>query len=189
MADGPTPRERVLAAAFDEFAERGIAGARIDRIATAAKTSKERVYAYFRSKNELYAAIIGEQISVVLDSVTLDVRDIPGYVGELFDFFVEHPGLLRLLNWGRLEALGSATPEGDEMLAAKIRTVAEAQADGLIADDVPALDVLLLITQLATAYLASNEFHGLADPSDASVLAQRRAAAMRIATRLFPPAT
>src|SRR5215217_5374336 len=47
-ADPSAPRERVLAAAFIEFAVHGIAGARIDRIAKAAKTSKERVYVSFR---------------------------------------------------------------------------------------------------------------------------------------------
>ncbi|WP_373310185.1 helix-turn-helix domain-containing protein, partial [Streptomyces purpurascens] len=43
----------MLAAAMEEFAGHGIAGARVDRIAKLAKTSKERVYAYFRSKDAL----------------------------------------------------------------------------------------------------------------------------------------
>src|SRR5215213_1186951 len=96
-ADSSAPRERVLAAAFIEFAVHGIAGARIDRIAKAAKTSKERVYVYFRSKDEIYAAVIAEQIRVFLDAVTLDPHDIPRYVGELFDFNAAHPELMRLI--------------------------------------------------------------------------------------------
>ncbi len=188
MAEGPTPRERLLAAAFEEFAARGIAGARIDRIAAAARTSKERVYAYFRSKDELYAAVFDEQIRVVLESVTLDLRDVPGYVGELFDFFLEHPGLLRLQNWGRLEAPGPATTRADDLVAAKVQAIADAQADGLIPADIPPLDVLVLLTQLAAAYLTSTEFHGLADPADPAVVAERRAAAVQVAARLFPSA-
>jgi AcrR family transcriptional regulator len=43
MAESPTPRERVVAAAFSGVAARGLSGARIDRIAAAAKTSKERL--------------------------------------------------------------------------------------------------------------------------------------------------
>ena len=37
----------------------------------AAKTSKERVYAYFRSKEELYAAVAADQLREVMDSAAL----------------------------------------------------------------------------------------------------------------------
>jgi AcrR family transcriptional regulator len=186
-AGSPTPRERVIAAAFSEFAAHGIAGARIDRIAKAAKTSKERVYAYFRSKDELYAAVIAEQIRVVLDTITLDVRDVPKYVGELFDFNVAHPELLRLSAWSRLENAGAPSSEADEVLAAKVQTIAQAQAERLIPNDLPALDILILLTELASGWLMSTEYHGLADPADAAAVKQRRAAAVQIASRLFPP--
>jgi AcrR family transcriptional regulator len=186
-ADSSAPRERVLAAAFSEFAGHGIAGARIDRIAKAAKTSKERVYAYFRSKDELYAAVIAEQIRVFLDAVTLDVRDVPNYVGELFDFNVAHPELLRLSAWSRLENAGAPSPETGEVLAAMVQSIADAQTKGLIPDDIPALDVLLLLTQLAGGWLSSTEYHDLAAPADSKTVAQRRTAAVKIASRLFPP--
>ena len=77
-----TPKERVLAAALDEFARHGVAGARVRPDPRAAKTSKERVYAYFRSKEELYTAVAAEQLQRVMDSATLDPADLPGYVGE-----------------------------------------------------------------------------------------------------------
>jgi len=186
-ADSSAPRERVLAAAFSEFAGHGIAGARIDRIAKAAKTSKERVYAYFRSKDQLYAAVIAEQIRVVFDTVTLDVRDVPRYVGELFDFNVAYPELLRLVAWSRLENAGAPSPEANEVLAAKVQTIANAQTEGLIPDDIPALDILVLLTELAGGWLSSTEYHGLAAPADSKIVAERRAAAVKIASRLFPP--
>ena len=75
----------------------------MDRIAKAAKTSKERVYTYFRSKEELYAAVAADQLQEVMDSTELDPADLPGYVGELFDFYAEHPDMLRLVGWSRLE--------------------------------------------------------------------------------------
>src|SRR3982750_3299024 len=84
-----TPKERVMAAALDEFARHGVAGARVDRIARAAKTSKERVYAYFRSKEDLYAAVAADQLQ--------------GSVGELFAFSAEPPDMLRLVGGSRLE--------------------------------------------------------------------------------------
>ena len=47
---GEATRDRILAAAKDEFATYGLAGARINRIAAQARASKDRLYAYFASK-------------------------------------------------------------------------------------------------------------------------------------------
>jgi AcrR family transcriptional regulator len=53
-------------------AEYGIAGARVDRIAAAAKTNKQMIYAYFGNKDDLLDAAF---ISYVGGS--LDRRDPP----------------------------------------------------------------------------------------------------------------
>jgi AcrR family transcriptional regulator len=186
MADAPTPKERVLQAALDEFATYGLAGARISRIAAEAKTSKERVYAYFRSKEELHQAVMAGMVELTMSNVRLDVRDLPDYVGKLFDFYFEHPELQRLVNWQRLEAADDFGPEANALLAHKVETIADAQQTGLIPDDVPALDVLLITTSLASAWAAMLEHHGLADANDPAVRAERRAAAVAATAKLFP---
>jgi AcrR family transcriptional regulator len=56
-AAGEATRERIPAAAKEEFARYGFAGARISRISAEAKASKERLYAYFPSKESLFAAV------------------------------------------------------------------------------------------------------------------------------------
>jgi AcrR family transcriptional regulator len=187
MAEHVSPRDRVLAAAFTEFAARGVAGARIDRIAAEAQTSKERVYTYFRSKHDLYTAVVDAQVPFIVGSVTLDVTDVPRYVGDLFDFFAGHPQHLRFIRWGRLETDGPPTPGADDALVAKIRTIADAQSEGLLPADLSALDTLVLITELASNWLGATEFHGLASPQDPDAVAARRAAAVTAAARLFPP--
>ncbi|WP_205695641.1 TetR family transcriptional regulator [Conexibacter sp. SYSU D00693] len=184
-----TPRERVLDAALREFAEHGVAGARVDRIARAAKTSKERVYAYFRSKDELYVAVAAGQLQQVMESTQLDPADLPGYVGELFDFYVAHPEMLRLVGWGRLEpneALAGMGAAGQASLRAKLATIAQGQADGVLDDAFAPLDVLLLLVHLSMGWLMAVEFHQLEDPADPEVVARRRAAAVLAAERLFP---
>ncbi|MEU7889824.1 helix-turn-helix domain-containing protein [Microbispora bryophytorum] len=40
-----------------EFAEHGIAGARIERIVSAARTNKAQLYAYFGNKDKLFDTI------------------------------------------------------------------------------------------------------------------------------------
>ena len=61
MADAtPRPRfpDRILAAAALEFADRGFAGARVDRIARRARVNKAMLYYHFQSKQELYRTIL-----------------------------------------------------------------------------------------------------------------------------------
>src|SRR5262245_8153814 len=49
---------RILAAAAAEFAARGYAGARVDRIARRARVNKAMLYYHFRSKQHLYRALL-----------------------------------------------------------------------------------------------------------------------------------
>lgn len=48
----------ILAVAYAEFADKGLAGARIDEIAAATRTSKRMIYYYFGSKEGLYLAVL-----------------------------------------------------------------------------------------------------------------------------------
>ena len=50
----------ILEVATQEFAEKGLSGARIDEIAAATQTSKRMIYYYFGSKQGLYVAVLEE---------------------------------------------------------------------------------------------------------------------------------
>ncbi|MEC5386128.1 TetR/AcrR family transcriptional regulator [Uliginosibacterium sp. H3] len=50
----------ILAVATEEFASKGLSGARIDAIADATRTSKRMIYYYFGSKEGLYLAVLEE---------------------------------------------------------------------------------------------------------------------------------
>jgi AcrR family transcriptional regulator len=52
--------DRILAAAAVEFAARGYAGARVDRIARRARVNKAMLYYHFGSKQALYRALLRE---------------------------------------------------------------------------------------------------------------------------------
>jgi AcrR family transcriptional regulator len=61
--DGLSPRaaatrQRILDAALAEFAEKGLAGARVDEIALRAGANKRMLYAYFGSKEELWLVVL-----------------------------------------------------------------------------------------------------------------------------------
>jgi AcrR family transcriptional regulator len=118
---GSTPA-RILAAASDEFAERGLAGARVDRIADRAGANKQRLYAYFGSKDALFDAVVEERIDRFVDAVPFTADDLPGYAVRLLDFNLAHPELVRLLLWHTLERPGvlDGLPEWQQATEAKV---------------------------------------------------------------------
>ena len=51
-------RQRILDAALAEFAEKGLAGSRVDEIAARAGANKRMLYAHFGSKEELWMVVL-----------------------------------------------------------------------------------------------------------------------------------
>ena len=148
--DAEDTKRRLLDAAASEFAERGIAGARIDRIAAAAKANKALIYAYFGNKEQLFDAVFDALVVDTVHDVPIDPDDLPGYAGRLFDRNISHPEAFRLAVWHSLERGGAALPAA--VVAAnkdKIAAIAEAQAAGRISDAFPAEELMVLVTGLS----------------------------------------
>jgi len=57
--------DRILSVAALEFAERGFAGARVDRIARRARVNKAMIYYHFKSKGDLYREILSDMFQAV----------------------------------------------------------------------------------------------------------------------------
>ena len=90
-------RAAILRAAAQEFAEHGIAGARTDAIARAARVNKALLYYYFKDKETLYGAVLDSAFSgmttnifQVLDSDLPPREKIMAYVGAYFDFIASN---------------------------------------------------------------------------------------------------
>src|SRR5215210_4252022 len=56
--DADRSQSTILAAARDEFAEYGLGGARMDRIAERAGLNKRLIYYYFEDKEKLFQAVL-----------------------------------------------------------------------------------------------------------------------------------
>ncbi|MGW5149585.1 TetR family transcriptional regulator [Rhodococcus koreensis] len=186
-------RERILAAAGEEFAQHGVAGARTDRIARRAKTSKERVYTYFRGKQDLYRSVAERELASIKESTHLDATDLPGYAGRIHDYFTDRPEHLRLMHWGLLGDIG-ADNRDDPFREAVRRTIEEsaeevrrAQDDGYLDPAWDPVDVVVIVNQIATSWTSHLALADLAsgvvrDPSRAA----RRAAIVAAVAGLFP---
>ncbi|MBN2800481.1 MAG: TetR family transcriptional regulator [Deltaproteobacteria bacterium] len=67
------PRDRILDAAETAFAERGLAGARVNAIADVAGVNKAMLYYYFGSKDELYRAVLTRTMDQVVGRVSTEL--------------------------------------------------------------------------------------------------------------------
>ena len=148
--DAEDTKRRLLEAAAKEFAERGIAGARVDRIAAAAAANKALIYSYFGNKEELFDAVFNALVVDTVEDVPIDPADLPGYAGRLFDRTQQQPYAWRLALWHALER-GSATMPAAVVAAnkQKVAAVAEAQHAGRITDRFPAGELMALVTGLS----------------------------------------
>jgi TetR/AcrR family transcriptional regulator len=97
-------RAAILQAAAKEFAELGIAGARIDAIAREAHVNKALLYYYFTDKETLYGAVLDSAFSgmksrvfTVLDSDLASREKIIAYVGAYFDFLASNQTYPKLM--------------------------------------------------------------------------------------------
>ncbi|GIG68770.1 TetR family transcriptional regulator [Phytomonospora endophytica] len=183
-------RERILAAARSEFARYGIAGARIDRIAKSAKTSKERVYAYFASKEALYRLISGQELAAIAEATGMDPADLPGYAGRLHDYFTTHPERFRLMQWGRLE-LDPAEAADDPVqatMAGKIERLRRAQEDGILDPSWDPIDIVVLLNQIAASWAGYADLAPVGSAERERFMEARRAAVVNAVARLFPTA-
>ena len=154
-AKGAATSRRILDAAADEFAERGVAGARIDRITATARTNKAQVYGYFGNKESLFDAVIADRADQIMAAVTFDADDLPGWAVAMYDENLRNPRLVRLLTWLRLErqpAGGLGQNAGHEPKLAEIR---RAQAAGRVRAGDP-FDLFTLTLSMAFAWSAAS---------------------------------
>ncbi|MFE5570390.1 TetR family transcriptional regulator [Amycolatopsis japonica] len=150
VRDKEATKRKLLDAATTEFATYGIAGARVDRIAKNAGANKALIYAYFCSKEELFEKVVEEQVDLAIRTLTITPEDLPGYAGRLFDRYLEHPQLLRLMGWLRLENGFDAAPEAEVRAHAdKVAAIQAAQRAGTVPDHFDAEELLSLVVHLS----------------------------------------
>lgn len=190
--DTEATRRALLDAAVAEFATHGLAGARVDRIARAARVNKERIYGYFGGKQPLFAAVLRSELARLAAAVPLEAgQDLGEYAGRVFDYHLEHPELLRLLHWEGLEAPGPPVIDEEhraQLYAAKVDALrqgrpAEASGDGLDPSAVLYAVIALSAWWFAAPQVARMTLGPLADDP-----AAQRAALVQLARRLGRPA-
>ncbi|WP_139864608.1 TetR/AcrR family transcriptional regulator [Bradyrhizobium ivorense] len=103
--DPVATRNKLLTAARREFAQNGLAGARVDEIAARAGVNKQLVYHYFGDKDALYLAVLElvyEEIRAQERKLNLEglppEQAIKTLIEASFDHLDAHPDFIVLLN-------------------------------------------------------------------------------------------
>ncbi|MFZ0090786.1 MAG: TetR family transcriptional regulator [Solirubrobacteraceae bacterium] len=187
--DAAATRSRLIEAAVGEFAALGLAGARVDRIATAGAANKRAIYDYFGNKEGLFDAALTRVIGNLIEAVPLPEDDLPRYAAELFDYLQAHPEAVRMLSWRRLERPEAGPHIADTFLERMTQVRDRAQAS----DTEPAIDpidLVILTIGLANAWhlsapdLLTNRGQ---DPTDTERIATHRAAVIEATQRISNP--
>jgi AcrR family transcriptional regulator len=95
----------ILSAALQEFAELGLGGARMDRIAERAGVNKRLIYYYFEHKDSLFTSVLehayenirSQERELNLSQVE-PIEAIRRLIAFTWNYYIEHPEFLTLLN-------------------------------------------------------------------------------------------
>ncbi|KWC84783.1 TetR family transcriptional regulator [Burkholderia cepacia] len=163
-------RRRILMAAAEEFASGGLFGARVDQIARRAETNERMLYYYFGSKEQLFTAVLEHAFSALTEAervLDLDgvapVEAVTRLAHFVWDYYREHPELLRLINNENLHEaryLHKSTRIREMMspIVAKLGNVlTRGQKAGLFRTDVDPLRFYVTLSGLGY-YIVSNRF-------------------------------
>jgi len=143
---------KLLAAAHDEFSAYGLAGGRVDRIDERSGVNKQRVYAYFASKEALFSAVLSRAFAHLAEQVPIPTtkQGLRTYVGDVFDYHRANGDLVRLLAWEGLHYRDEPLPgEGERREYYLSKITALSQALGVV-DAGTASRTLISLIGLAT---------------------------------------
>lgn len=103
--DPQKTRDNILDVATAEFAEHGLSGGRVDKIAEKTKTSKRMIYYYFGSKEGLYLAVLEKAYRKIRTlEADLALSDMPpldalrAIINSTFDHDERNPDFVRLVS-------------------------------------------------------------------------------------------
>lgn len=184
-------KQRILDAAQEEFSAYGLAGARIDRIAKNAKASKERMYAYFGDKENIFHAVLDANLIELMErhSHREPGDDLPDFAATVFEETCRKPQLQRMIIWGQLQGESVRMREQAQRRpdwSRQMESIRRAQAEGLVTSQWEPEDLITLIFGLVFSWMVAPGVQEN-DTCDSAEIARRKAAVQYAATRLCTP--
>ncbi|TDW69623.1 TetR family transcriptional regulator [Kribbella pratensis] len=184
--DSGATKALLLQAATEEFAEYGLAGARIDRIAERAGVNKRLIYVYFGDKDALFDAVVDEQARTVVKAVPLDAGDLTAFAASRFDYVLANPAARRIAIWRGFER-AEATEAELASYRERVELVEAAQREGRLRADIPAVDLFAIVLRMTESWLSAPAGLRAAAGEDADRLSEHRAALLAAVRSVVEP--
>lgn len=198
-------RQAILQAAILEFAQEGMAGARMDHVARAAHVNKALLYYYFKNKEQLHGAVLDQVFSGLAERINqvLD-RDLPlrekvlAYAAAHFDYIASSPLYPRVVQREMMRAGRGGSPHIRRIVERYLRPILGRLAELLHAGmesgafrRVDAMHFVFSIVAMNVFYFSSAPVLALMRPGDPlapEAVAARKAAVLDlVAAALFTP--
>jgi TetR/AcrR family transcriptional regulator len=170
--DAAGTRKKILEAAIEEFAERGLSGARIDSIAQRSGANMRMIYHYYGNKEELYVYVLDHVYEDIRKKeAALNLGNLEPYEAmlKLFNFtyshFAANPHVVSLwmgenLQQGVYLATSMRAPTLTSPLVEAIKTtLARGVEQGVFRSDIDALQ--LYVSMVALSYFHLSNVHTL----------------------------
>ncbi len=186
MSRPRSSRSALLAAAERIFAERGLAGARTEEIASAARINKAMLHYYFETKEKLYQAVLEN----LFRQLHLSLRDplsrtpapraaLLGFVDRYINFLQQHPNYPRLLQREIMERGPYLRVVVERYLGPIFSSLARILRAGIRQGEFRSVDV----NQTVVSLIAITVFYFAATPVMSLVLGGNAYDARRVAAR------
>jgi AcrR family transcriptional regulator len=169
LRDADRSQSTILAAARDEFAEYGLGGARVDRIAERAALNKRLIYYYFQDKEQLFQAVLEQAYRDIREQeagLHLIELEPPTAVRRLIEFtwnyYLAHPEFMTLLNSANLHKARhlSESKRARELNSPLIETLAavleRGRREGTFRGGVDPVQLYVSIAGMAYFYLSNS---------------------------------
>lgn len=166
-------RADILRAATDEFARRGLDGARVDAIARRTRTTRAMIYYYFKSKEGLYRAVLEEayrgirEAEKTLDLAHLSTKEaVADLVSFTFDYYQTHPEFVALVvaenqaggrHIRKMQRIRRLNASIVDTIAAVLQ---RGRTDGSVRADIDPIDVHMTIAALGWFEIANRHTFG-----------------------------
>ena len=171
--DPDRTRTEILEVATREFAEHGLAGARVDEIAARTRTTKRMIYYYFGGKAQLYIEVLERSYARIravereVDVDHLDPRAAIRRLAELtFDHHESHPDFIRLvsienIHRARHMAKSAAIANlGTPAIDVLERILERGRAAGVVRREIDAVDLHMMISAFCVFRVANRHTFG-----------------------------
>ena len=197
--DAQRTRAAILDAAEEVFAQHGFDGARVEAIANASGYNNSLLFRYFGDKLGLYTEVLkraDREMSELLarvfvpllkdETITSDANRFRAFLsitfGAVFDYMVEHPNFMRLLNWEQAEGVQTLARIASNFEPTDLvqfeALFSKALRAGLVRPDLDVVVMVVLVAQICWSALAALPLYQLVvggrDISSSTVLAHLR---------------